>query len=70
MIDASYLLYVLFMLAVHLGIVGAIMFIVYWIMNFTLRLFEKHWFAMILIISLLIAWYIGVFDSLASRLLY
>lgn len=69
-IDFNYLVYVLFTLAWHLAIVAGIMYVVYWAIKFTLRLFEKHWFTMVLIISLIIAFYLGIFDSLASRLLY
>ncbi|MBQ7433452.1 MAG: hypothetical protein IJV50_08380 [Lachnospiraceae bacterium] len=70
MLDFNFILYALVVIAMHLAVIILIMYIVYWIIKFILRIFEKYWFPVVCIISLIIAWALGIFDSLISYLLY
>lgn len=70
MLDFNFILYALVVIAMHLAVIILIMYIVYWIIKFILRIFEKYWFPVVCIISLIIAWTLGIFDSLISYLLY
>ena len=69
MLDFNFILYALVVIAMHLAVIILIMYIVYWIIKFILRIFEKYWFPVVCIISLIIAWALGIFDSLISYLL-
>ncbi len=70
MLDFNFLFYALIVIAVHLAVIALIIYIVFLVLKLLLRLFEKYWFVIVCIIGLIIAWFIGVFDSLATYLLY
>ncbi len=70
MLDFNFILYALVVIVIHLAIVALIIYKVFLVLRLILRLFEKYWFIMVCIIGIFIAWLIGVFDSLASYLLY
>lgn len=70
MLDFNFILYAVIVIAMHLVVILLIMYLVFWIIKFILRIFEKYWFPVVCIISLLIAWAAGIFDSLVSYLVY
>lgn len=70
MLDFNFILYALVVIVVHLAVIALIIYIVFLALKVILRLFEKYWFIVVCVIGLIIAWFIGVFDSLATYLLY
>lgn len=70
MLDFNFLLYALVVIVIHLAVVALIIYKVFLILKLLLRLFEKYWFVVVCVIGLIISWLIGVFDSLATYLLY
>ena len=70
MLDFNFLLYALVVIVIHMAVVALIIYKVFLILKLLLRLFEKYWFVVVCVIGLIISWLIGVFDSLATYLLY
>lgn len=70
MLDFNFIIYALIVIAIHLAVIALIIYMVFLALKLLLRLFEKYWFVVVCVIGLIIAWIIGVFDSLATYLLY
>lgn len=70
MLDFNFILYALVVIVIHLAVVALIIYKVFLVLKLLLRLFEKYWFIVVCVIGIIIAWLIGVFDSLATYLLY
>lgn len=70
MLDFNFILYALVVILIHLAIVALIIYGVFLALKLILRLFEKYWFIVICVIGLIIAWFLGIFDSLITHLLY
>ena len=70
MLDFKFVIYALVIIAIHLAVIALIIYMVFLALKLLLRLFEKYWFVVVCVIGIIIAWIIGVFDSLVTYLLY
>lgn len=70
MLDFNFVIYALVIIAIHLAVIALIIYMVFLALKLLLRLFEKYWFVVVCVIGIIIAWIIGVFDSLVTYLLY